>query len=40
MDNLRGLLDIRRIDRVLDTQIKEFCGAKKVADEMTDENFL
>ena len=33
MDNLRGLLDIRRKDRILNACIRELCGVKKVLDE-------
>ena len=29
IDNLRGLLGIRRMDRVLNAQIKELCGVMK-----------
>ena len=29
MDNLRGLLGIRRMDRELNTWIKELCGVSK-----------
>ena len=35
-DNLRGLLGNRRMDRVLNTRIKEFCGVTKVVDERLD----
>ena len=37
MDNLRGLLSIRRVDRVPNARIREFCGGKKGLDERTDE---
>ena len=37
MDNLRGLLGIRRMDRVPNAQISELCGAMKGVDERTDE---
>ena len=40
MDNLRGLLGIRRRDRVPNTRIRELCGAKKGIDEMIDEGVL
>ena len=30
MDNLRGLLGIRRMDRVTNTWIRELCGVIKV----------
>ena len=33
MDNLRGLLGIRRMDRVLNAWIRELCGVKKGLDE-------
>ena len=36
MDDLRGLLGIRRMDRVLNTQIRELCRAKKDLDERID----
>ena len=29
MDNLRGLLGIRRMDRVPNSRIRELCGVKK-----------
>ena len=32
MDNLRGLLGIRRIDRVPNTRISELCGVTKKVD--------
>ena len=32
MDNLRGLLDIRRMDRVLNARIRELCRVKKGLD--------
>ena len=40
MDNLRGLLGIRRIDRVSNVWIKELCGVKKSLDERIDEGVL
>ena len=40
MDNLRGLLGIRRIDRIQNTQIKELCGVRKGLDERFDEGIL
>ena len=40
MDNLRGLLDIRRIDRVLNARIGELCGVKKGQDERIDEGVV
>ena len=33
MDNLRGFLGIRRMDRVRNAWIRELCGVKKVLDE-------
>ena len=33
MDNLRGLLGVRRMDRVPDARIRELCGEKKGLDE-------
>ena len=40
MNNLKGLLGIRRMDRVLNTQIWELCGVKKGLDERNDEGVL
>ena len=40
MDNLRRLLDIRRMDRVPNARIKELCGVKKGLDERIDEGML
>ena len=40
MDNLRGLQGIRRMDRVPNAWIKEFCGVKKVLDKRIDEGVL
>ena len=40
MDNLRGLLGIRRMDRVLNAWIKELCGVKKGLDERIDDSVL
>ena len=37
MDNLRGLLGIRRLDKVLNPLIRELYGAKKGLDERIDE---
>ena len=37
MDNLRGLLGIRRMDRVSNAGIRELCGVTKGVDEMIDE---
>ena len=33
MDNLRGLMGIRRMDRVPDVQVRELCGVRKGPDE-------
>ena len=33
MDNLRGLLGIRRLDKILNAQIRELCGVTKGVDE-------
>ena len=40
MDNLRVLLGIRRMYRVLNSQIRELCGVKKWVDERIDESVL
>ena len=40
MDNLRGLLGIRRIDRVPNARIRKLCGVTKEIDEMIDVGFL
>ena len=40
MDNLRGLLDIRRMDRVLNAQIRKLYGMTKAMDEMIYEGVL
>ena len=40
MDNIKGLLGIRRMDRVPNTRIKELCGLKKGVDERIDEGVL
>ena len=40
MDNLRGLLGIRRIDRVPNARIRELYGVKKSLDERIDEGVL
>ena len=40
MDNLRGLLGIRKMDRVPNAQIRELCGVKKGLDERIDEGVL
>ena len=40
MGSIRGLLGIRRMDRVLNAQIRELCGVKKCLDERIDEGML
>ena len=40
MDSLRGLLGIRRMDRVLNAGIKELCGVIKGVDKKIDQGFL
>ena len=40
MDNLRGLLGIRRIDKVSNARIRQLCGATKDVDEKIDEGVL
>ena len=40
MDNLRGLLGIRRMDRVQNARIREFYGMTKGVDEKIDEGVL
>ena len=40
MDNLRGLLSIRRMDRVLNAWIRELCEVKKGLDERIDKGVL
>ena len=40
MDNLRGLLGIRRRNRVPNAWIRELCGLKKGLDENIDEGVL
>ena len=40
MDNLRGLLGIRRMDMVLNARIREMCGVKKCLDERIDQGVL
>ena len=40
MDNLRGLLGIRSMERALNAQIRELCGVKKELDERIDEGML
>ena len=40
MDNLRGLLGIRRMDKVPNARIRQLCGATKGVDEKIDERVL
>ena len=40
MDNLRGLLGIRRMDRVPNARIRELCGVMKGVNEKIDEGVL
>ena len=40
MNNLIGLLDIRRMDRVPNAWLKELCRVKKILDERIDEGML
>ena len=40
MDNLRGLLGIKRMDRVLNAWIRELCRVTKGVDERIDEGVL
>ena len=40
MDNLRGLLDIRRWCRALNAWIRDLCGVTKGVDERIDEGVL
>ena len=40
MVNLKGLLSIRIINRMLNVQVRELCSMKKRVDERIDENFL
>ena len=40
MDNLRGLLGIRRMDRVLNARIRELCGVMKGVDKRIGEGVL
>ena len=40
MDNLRGLLGIRRMDRIPNVWIRELCGVKTGIDERIDEGVL
>ena len=40
MDNFRGLLGIRRMDKVPNSRIRELCGVTKVMEERIDEDVL
>ena len=40
VDNLRGLLGIRRMDKFLNARIRELCGVTKEVDERIDEGIL
>ena len=40
IDDLRGLLDFRRMDRVPNTRIRELCGVRKGLNERIDEGVL
>ena len=40
MDNLGGLLGIRRMDRVLNARMRKLCGVTKGVDERNDEGTL
>ena len=40
MDNLRGLLGIRMVNRVPNARTRELCGVKKGLDERIDEGVL
>ena len=40
LDNLRGMLGIRRMDRVLNAWIRELCEVMKGQDERIDEGML
>ena len=40
MDNLIGLLGIRRMDRAMNAQIREICGVMKGVDKRIDEGVL
>ena len=39
MDNLRGLLGIRRMDKVPNARVRQLCGVTKCVDEKIDEVF-
>ena len=40
MDNLRGLLDIRRMGKVQNSRIRELCGVTKGVNERIDKGVL
>src|SRR5678816_3422023 len=40
MDNLRGMLGVRRIDKMRNESIRELCGVKKGVNERINENML
>ena len=40
MDNLKGLLGIKKMDRVLNAQIRELCRVKLGVDKWIDESVL
>ena len=40
MDNLRGLLGIRRLDKVPNARLRQLCGVTKGVDEKIDEGVL
>ena len=40
MDNLRGLVGIRRMDKVPNAQVRQLCGVTKGGDEKIDEGIL
>ena len=40
MDDIRGLLDIRRMNKVPNEQIRQLCGVTKGVDEKIDEGVL
>ena len=40
MDNLRGLMGIRRMDKVPNARIRKFCGVTKGVNERIDEGVL
>ena len=37
MENLRGVMGTRRMDKVLNAQIRQLCGVTKEVDEKIDE---